>query len=422
MVSDLSVLWVGEVYASEWRGGACHTPVSRELVSASGRFSERWRFKAPLSTGVRILARHEFVDTVHPEKGEDAARSVHEPIMNERTDQYLDELQCAATILNPASVIPLIPALAGRVFDAHWRVLFLSPWSRMEHITVLEARALAQLVSVIGRRARGHATHGTCRALRSTAVIALTYELPLAMRWVPSEINVADKPNRRGLRPFTKNRPHHPAARLRRHVPEHHMAHGAQSLSESSVESGCLASLLQSSQIRRSTAGYHESARPCWRHDHCTLQKGARNGSPCGTSPCFQWEARTSSLCPWAQRHRTRVHLASWTQGISDSTFWLAPSLTWRAGHSNDPRLVEGRPRAGRCCRGCHQQGHATVSTMGPSDASPCQTSFSGGWTPRREQLTAASACAHPCGNSDDSGVGGNKQRARRGFCSRNMT
>ena len=75
--------------------------------------------------------------------------------MSGRTDKEVDELQRVATILNPASVIPLIPAPAGRVFDAHGRVLFSSPWSRKEHTTVLEACALAQLVSIIGQRARG---------------------------------------------------------------------------------------------------------------------------------------------------------------------------------------------------------------------------------------------------------------------------
>ena len=41
-------------------------------------------------------------------------------------------------------------APAGRLFDAHWRVLFSSPWSRPDYVTVLEARALAQLVSTLG--------------------------------------------------------------------------------------------------------------------------------------------------------------------------------------------------------------------------------------------------------------------------------
>ena len=76
----------------------------------------------------------------------------------------------------------------------HIGVSFSSPGSRKEHVTVLEACALAQSVSIIGRRACGHASQvlilfdslvvilvstkgpssrdGTCRTLRSTAVIA----------------------------------------------------------------------------------------------------------------------------------------------------------------------------------------------------------------------------------------------------------
>ena len=127
--------------ASKWSGGACCAPVARELVPASGLFfSDRWRFEAPLSLGVRTLAPREMLVTVCKEKGEDAAR-LHERIMNGRTDQDVDELQRIATILDPASVIPLIPALAGRSFDAHRRVLFSSPWSRQERITCYKGAA-----------------------------------------------------------------------------------------------------------------------------------------------------------------------------------------------------------------------------------------------------------------------------------------
>ena len=123
--------------------------------------------------------------------------------MNGRTDEDVDELQPVAAIVNPAS-IPLVPAPAGRLFDTRWRVLFSTPWSRKQRVTVLEARALVQLVSIIGRRARGDAKRvlilsdslavilgptkrrssrrGMCRALHNTAALALTYGLSLAMR------------------------------------------------------------------------------------------------------------------------------------------------------------------------------------------------------------------------------------------------
>ena len=57
--TDLSVPWENEVFAVDTcvGGGACYAPVARELVPASGRFTERWRFKAPLSLDVRTLAR-----------------------------------------------------------------------------------------------------------------------------------------------------------------------------------------------------------------------------------------------------------------------------------------------------------------------------------------------------------------------------
>ena len=161
--SDLSV---------PWRNEAC--AVARELIAASGRFSERWRFKTHLSLSVRTFARREIVDAVCQEKGEDAARSVHWRIMNGRTDKDVDELQRIATILNPASVIPLTPAPAGRLFDAHWRVSSRHRGHAKDHITVLEARTLAQLVSVIGRRARGHTTQALILSDSLAVILAST--------------------------------------------------------------------------------------------------------------------------------------------------------------------------------------------------------------------------------------------------------
>ena len=75
---------------------------------------------------MRTCVRREIVDTVCQERGEDAAQSAHKRIMNGRTDKTVDELQRCATILNPASVIPLMSVPAGRLFDALWRVLFSS--------------------------------------------------------------------------------------------------------------------------------------------------------------------------------------------------------------------------------------------------------------------------------------------------------
>ena len=105
------------VDASEWRGGACNAPASFSLyhvVSLNDCGSKR------LSAWVcEPFARREIMDTVCQGKGEDAARAVHERIRNGCSDNDVHERQRIATILYPASVIPLIPAPAGRQFDAH---------------------------------------------------------------------------------------------------------------------------------------------------------------------------------------------------------------------------------------------------------------------------------------------------------------
>ena len=147
-----------------------------------------------------------------------------------------------------------------------WRVLFSTPWARKE-ITVLGV-ALAQFVSITGRRARAlvGARH---------VVVALTYGLSLATRWVPSEISVAGKPSRRGLHPFTKDWPHHRGARLRQSIPKKppfEWRTNPRSMPNPCVESACFASLLRPSQIWSSTAGYHR--------DHFGLQREAGTELP----------------------------------------------------------------------------------------------------------------------------------------------
>ena len=135
------------------------------------------------------------------------------------------------------------------------------------------------------------------------------------MRWVPSEINVADKPSRRGLRPFTKDWPHHPAARLRRHVPPCAWRASPQSLPKTFVGSD---SRLPSCGHRRSGAqrwGVKKSACPCWVLGATTNAGGKEEQEP-GPMP-----------------HRSVVTVPRRTDlGISDCAHQTAPSLTWEQG------------------------------------------------------------------------------------------
>ena len=88
--------------------------MAHELVSASGR-------PLPVVKLCTLFAREK-------------AKMPHElcTIMNAPIDKDVDELQRVAAVLYPALVIPLILAPAGRLFDAHWRVLFSFPRSRKE--------------------------------------------------------------------------------------------------------------------------------------------------------------------------------------------------------------------------------------------------------------------------------------------------
>ena len=232
----------------------------------------------------------------------------------------------------PSSTPP--PSSLCCLFAAHWRVLFSTLWSRKEHITFLEARALVQSVSVIGWQAHAKRVQilsdslavilastkersfrrGTCRALRTTGALVLTWVPLLATRWVPSEINVAGTRSRCGLRPFTKDRPHFASGPAR-------------------VLRGIRLSRLPPVIVEdpELNGGVSRKRSPVLAPRPLQFAKTAKDRALLRHLSMFPIPGRTDLERMYAGL-MTPCKLASCTLGISDSTLETAPSLTWERG------------------------------------------------------------------------------------------
>ena len=172
--------------------------------------------------------------------------------MDGRTDEDVDELPSSAP--PPSSLWYLLLLVAHLMHvgvtkgtyhpsQCHWQA---GSWS---------CKTCADSVGLIGRH---------CGLHQRALVTLWNVSRPLAMRWVPWEINVAGRPSWWST-PVHKRlaappRCSTPAPCVRKPLCEWRTS--PQSLPTSSVESSCFASLLRPSQNRSSTAGYQESDRP----------------------------------------------------------------------------------------------------------------------------------------------------------------
>ena len=217
--------WDSEVWAvdaSEWGAVVCRACTDQPSVAATGRYPERWRFKLGEPVSLRLLARSLIKEDVFAEKRADAVTAVDMQVTRAWSKAEAAEIVRVAESLNRATDIPLVPHVSGRLMGVSWRTTLSTPWRRAEPITVLEACALGLCVRDVFRRSPDRPRHvlilsdsigallvttkgrssrpGMCRALRSIAACALIAGLTIVVRWVASELNVADHPSRRGIR------------------------------------------------------------------------------------------------------------------------------------------------------------------------------------------------------------------------------
>ena len=213
--------------------------------------------------------------------------------------------------------------------------------------------------------------HVLPRGLAATGTIAFSYALSLAMRWVPSEINVADKPSRSGLRCSKSTAcPRKPTLRMARVPAEPHRIIRGIRLSRLApvVIADPELKVAKRSRIRASLGHLSVFTFPRKR-DLELISVGTMTQNAHGQS---------------------LLRLASWTLGISDSAFQTAPTLT---GEQRIPTILDlGKNEvelddfvAGFINAALWEGSHSSLgarlasalawATMGPSEGSSCQTS-----------------------------------------------
>ena len=204
--------------ASPWGCGICAAESTPSQLAAVGAHSERWRFKNK-EPPVRVLARGDICSAIALEKGKDAADDFLSKLHIRFPHVAEEDLHAATDALSANNHVPLID-VDSLPAAKPWRVVSSFAWQREEHISVLETRTLVATVrhavyarglrncrlviisdsmAAILSGSKGRSSRpGMCRALRQLSALLIFGNLSLSLRWVPSEVNHADVPSRRG--------------------------------------------------------------------------------------------------------------------------------------------------------------------------------------------------------------------------------
>ena len=169
-------------------------------ASGIGRVDERWRFRR--GDGAKVAPRSRALDT---------SAVFSDPITVKRdiTGEVFGELE----------EVPNFPEVDRGVLDPNrWRLLWRSPILHKEPVHIIEARSI---LGAVKHRSRDHHAHGTrilvlndnmgvvlacqkgrcsnyslLRIIRRISAHALAAGLRVYVRWIPSELNAADKDSR----------------------------------------------------------------------------------------------------------------------------------------------------------------------------------------------------------------------------------
>ena len=179
--------------------GICEREVSAECVSDLGRWNERWRFKrlppsewAPRRRAMGLDPFSDPFTVVQAESVEQVETFEHNSCFPEVPPK----------LLNPSS----------------WRTVLMGKWKGEESITIKEGRALVLCLRRLARsshsRGKKHVilvdnlalsmaiskgrakSFPLLRITQQVAALTLVGNFGIRLRWVPSELNVADGPSR----------------------------------------------------------------------------------------------------------------------------------------------------------------------------------------------------------------------------------
>lgn len=211
--ADLTKRWSGQVTASDasLSGMAvCKRPMDVEVQSQLGGYKEHWRFKSKIPVNPRTSALQSMDPFLHPD--------TLKPTKVEKVDAFeLDE------------EFPNVPA---EHFQSDlWHEVFSVRMMLPEHITLLEGRGVVAslrhkvrscdefhrrhlhfsdnlAVALLAGKGRSN-NFAMLRISRRIAAFLLATNCSFVVRWMPSELNVADK----GSRQWEHLREHHATSR-----------------------------------------------------------------------------------------------------------------------------------------------------------------------------------------------------------------
>ena len=169
-------------------------------ASGIGRCDERWRFRR--GDGAKVAPRSRALDT-------SAVFSDPITVKPEITGEILGELE----------EVPDFPEVGKKFLEPdRWRLLWRAPILHKEPVHIIEARSI---LGAVKHRSRDHHAHGTrilvlndnmgvvlacqkgrcsnyplLRIVRRISAHALAAGLRVYVRWIPSELNAADKDSR----------------------------------------------------------------------------------------------------------------------------------------------------------------------------------------------------------------------------------
>ena len=216
--TDLKRPWSNTAFmtdASPWGVGIMKAAVDPRSLEQVGAWSEKWRFANP--GGENARAQHGF------DVDENRSDNIYNELVWIPGCAFDPSLQMSGGDRRHFfSDVPPLPGLPGAPFGQKWKVVSSRPWRRKEHISCLEARAMSSTLKGLlqagdcqGHRvliindsmaatlasSKGRSSgRGMCRAIRQIASLSLILDVAIVFRWLPSELNLADAPSRRGLK------------------------------------------------------------------------------------------------------------------------------------------------------------------------------------------------------------------------------
>ncbi len=218
----INIGWSPQITASDsspWGFGVCVRNIDDAKLHEIGQCSERWRYRVESAIKARSHAlSSDLGGEVHSDRPGNKSESDAGGDFPEVQDE-VDQINSRSCIPDDiSSEIHFSPVDASILHSTDWTVVWSAPWKFRANILGTEARALVWSVEHLLRANRNIGKHIICLVdnlpvalaatkgrgkssllkspLRHIASLLLATGSRLHVRWIPSELNIADKPSR----------------------------------------------------------------------------------------------------------------------------------------------------------------------------------------------------------------------------------